>query len=92
MEIETYVPVPIGAVDKTMEEVKYVTLHSLDQANSEPRGVREGGISGFLQRALKPKKTEITERLRDEVNKIVNQYIESVRLIDTFYLCNKYVF
>jgi RuvB-like protein 1 (pontin 52) len=81
IEQDTYVPLPTGTVDKTMEEVKYVTLHSLDQANSEPRGSREGGLSGFLQRALKPKKTEITERLRSEVNKIVNQYIENGRAV-----------
>uniref|UniRef100_A0AC34FPD4 RuvB-like helicase n=1 Tax=Panagrolaimus sp. ES5 TaxID=591445 RepID=A0AC34FPD4_9BILA len=81
IEQDTYVPLPTGTVDKTMEEVKYVTLHSLDQANAEPRGSREGGLSGFLQRALKPKKTEITERLRSEVNKIVNQYIENGRAV-----------
>jgi RuvB-like protein 1 (pontin 52) len=81
IEQDTYVPLPTGTVDKTMEEVKYVTLHSLDQANAEPRGTREGGLSGFLQRALKPKKTEITERLRSEVNKIVNQYIDNGRAV-----------
>uniref|UniRef100_A0AC34RIE0 RuvB-like helicase n=1 Tax=Panagrolaimus sp. JU765 TaxID=591449 RepID=A0AC34RIE0_9BILA len=77
IEQDTYVPLPVGNVDKFNDEVRYVTLHSMDQSNAAPRGTRDGGLSGFLQRALKQKKTEITERLREEVNKVVNSYIEN---------------
>jgi len=77
IEQDTYVPLPIGNVDKFNDEVRYVTLHAMDQSNAAPRGSHAGGLSGFLQRALKQKKTEITERLREEVNKVVNSYIES---------------
>merc|ERR1712007_69248 len=54
--------------------VQDVTLHDLDQANAKPQGGQDlGSIMGSF---LKPKKTEITEKLRTEINRVVNRYID----------------
>ena len=55
-----------------------MTLHDLDLANAMPRG-QSGSMMTLVNQMLKPKKTEITERLRQEVNQVVNDYIEQVR-------------
>lgn len=54
-----------------------VTLHDLDVANARPHGTT-GNVTSLVGQLLKPKKTEITERLRQEVNSVVNDYIEQV--------------
>jgi len=74
LEADEFVPVPKGEVRKKKEVVQLVTLHDLDAANSRPQNAHD--IASLVTQALKPKKTEITERLRLEVNKIVNRYIE----------------
>lgn len=51
-----------------------MTLHDLDVANAKPEGGQD--IMSMMGQLLKPKKTEITEKLRQEINKIVNKYIE----------------
>lgn len=43
-------------------------------ANAKPEGGQD--IMSMMGQLLKPKKTEITEKLRQEINKIVNKYIE----------------
>ncbi|TKR72834.1 hypothetical protein L596_020228 [Steinernema carpocapsae] len=75
LEAEEYVPLPKGDVRKTKEIVQDVTLHDLDVANARPQGQGSDMIS-LLSKMVKPKKTEITERLRQEVNKVVNDYID----------------
>ncbi|KAK0403182.1 hypothetical protein QR680_016764 [Steinernema hermaphroditum] len=75
LEAEEYVPLPKGDVRKTKEIVQDVTLHDLDVANARPQG-QGGDMVSLLTKMIKPKKTEITERLRQEVNKVVNDYIE----------------
>jgi RuvB-like protein 1 (pontin 52) len=45
----------------------------LDVANARPQGGHD--VMSMMGQILKPKKTEITEKLRSEVNKIVNKYI-----------------
>jgi RuvB-like protein 1 len=74
LEAEAYVPVPKGEVHKKKEIVQDVTLHDLDMANAKP----QGGNDAFsvIGQMLKPKKTEITEKLRLEINKVVNKYID----------------
>jgi len=52
-----------------------VSLHDLDVANAKPQGGHD--ISSLLGSILKPKKTEITDKLRLEINKVVNRYIEN---------------
>jgi len=55
--------------------VQDVSLHDLDVANAKPQGGQD--ISSLLGSMMKPKKTEITEKLRMEINKVVNRYIDN---------------
>ncbi|PAV84623.1 hypothetical protein WR25_00720 [Diploscapter pachys] len=75
LEADEFVPLPKGDVHKTKEVVQDVTLHDLDVANARPQGQR-GDVSSIVGQLLKPKKTEITDRLRAEINKVVNEYID----------------
>jgi RuvB-like protein 1 (pontin 52) len=74
LEAEEYVPLPKGQVMKKKEVVQHVTLHDLDWANAKPQGGQD--IVSVVGQMMKQRKTEITEKLRTEVNKIVNSYIE----------------
>merc|ERR1712118_443851 len=74
LEADEYVPVPKGDVHKKKEVVQDVTLHGLDQANAKPQGGQD--ISSIMGSFMKPRKTEITEKLRMEINKVVNRYID----------------
>ncbi len=75
LEAEEYVPLPKGEVHKKKELVQDVTLHDLDVANAKPQGGQD--IVSVMGSLMKPKKTEITEKLRREINKVVNRYIDS---------------
>lgn len=75
LEAEEYVPVPKGEVHKRKELVQDITLHDLDAANARPQG-GSGDITAVMGQLLKQRKTEITEKLRAEINKVVNKYIE----------------
>mmetsp|Transcript_71436 Transcript_71436/g.83103 ORF Transcript_71436/g.83103 Transcript_71436/m.83103 type:complete len:456 (+) Transcript_71436:25-1392(+) len=74
LEAEEYVPLPKGEVHKKKEIVQDVTLHDLDVANAKPQGGQD--FVSLMGQMLKPKKTEITEKLRQEINKVVNKYID----------------
>ena len=75
LEAEEYVPLPKGDVHKRKEVVQDVTLHDLDLANAKPQGGQD--LVSMMGQMMKPKKTEITEKLRAEINKVVNsQYID----------------
>jgi len=74
LEAEEYVPLPKGDVHKKKNLVQDVTLNDLDLANAKPQGGHD--IMSMMGHLLKNKKTEITEKLRTEINKIVNKYIE----------------
>lgn len=74
LEAEEYVPLPKGDVHKKKEVVQDVTLHDLDVANARPQGGQD--IMSMMGQLLKPKKTEITDKLRKEINKVVNRYID----------------
>jgi len=74
LEAEEYVPLPKGDVHKKKEIVQDVTLHDLDMANAKPQGGQD--IMSMMGQMMKPKKTEITEKLRTEINKVVNRYID----------------
>ena len=74
LEAEEYVPLPKGEVHKKKEIVQDVTLHDLDIANARPQGGQD--VMSMMGQLLKPKKTEITEKLRREINKVVNKYID----------------
>lgn len=75
LEAEEYVPIPKGDVHKKKEIVQDVTLHDLDVANARPQGGQD--IMSLMSNIMKPKKTEITDKLRMEINKVVNRYIDS---------------
>ncbi|KMU77299.1 TATA-binding protein-interacting protein 49 [Coccidioides immitis RMSCC 3703] len=74
LEAEEYVPVPKGEVHKKKEIVQDVTLHDLDVANARPQGGQD--IMSMMGQLMKQKKTEITDKLRQEINKVVNRYID----------------
>ncbi len=74
LEAEEYVPIPKGDVHKKKEIVQDVTLHDLDVANARPQGGHD--FISMMNQITRPKKTEITEKLRVEINKVVNKYID----------------
>jgi len=74
LEADEYVPVPKGDVHKKKEIVQDVTLHDLDMANAKPQG--GGDLMSVMGSMMKTKKTEVTEKLRLEINKVVNRYID----------------
>jgi len=74
LEAEEYVPLPKGDVHKRKEIIQDVTLHDLDAANAKPQGGQD--IMSMVGQIVKQKKTEITEKLRLEINKVVNKYID----------------
>jgi RuvB-like protein 1 (pontin 52) len=43
-------------------------------ANARPQGGQD--IMSMMGQLMKPKKMEITDKLRQEINKVVNKYIE----------------
>jgi len=51
-------------------------LHDLDVANAKPNMGDRTDVVSLIGSMMKPKKTEITEKLRKEINKVVNGYIE----------------
>jgi len=74
LEADEYVPIPKGEVHKRKEIIQDVTLHDLDMANAQPQGGSD--IVSMMGQLMKQRKTEITEKLRVEVNRIVNKYID----------------
>lgn len=74
LEADEYVPLPKGDVHKKKEIVQDVTLHDLDVANARPQGGQD--LLSMVGQMAKPKKTEITEKLRTEINRVVNKYID----------------
>jgi len=74
LEAEEYVPLPKGDVHKKKEVIQDVTLHDLDVANARPQGGQD--ILSMMGQLMKSKKTEITDKLRKEINKVVNKYID----------------
>ena len=58
-----------GDVHKKKEIVQDVTLHDLDSANARPQGGQD--IMALVGQMMKPKKTEITDKLRQEINKVL---------------------
>ena len=76
LEAEDYVPLPKGDVHKKKQVVQDVTLHDLDVANAQPHASGSKDVMSVLASMGKPKKTEITDKLRQEINIVVNRYME----------------
>lgn len=74
LEAEEYVPLPKGDVRKTRVVVQDITLHDLDAANSKTQGGKD--ILSMVGQLIKPRKTEITDKLRGEINRVVDKYID----------------
>ena len=74
LEADEYVPVPKGDVHKKKDIVQDVTLHDLDAANAKPDSGRD--TLSLMTQMTKQRKTEITDKLRSEINKVVNKYID----------------
>jgi len=74
LESETYVPLPKGDVHKRKELVQDVTLGDLDAANARPQGGQD--IMSVMGSLVRAGRTEITEKLRREVNKVVKGYVD----------------
>nr|VWO97886.1 Type III effector HopAA1-2 [Ganoderma boninense] len=74
LESETYVPLPKGDVHKRKELVQDVTLGDLDAANARPQGGQD--IMSVMGSLVKTGRTEITEKLRREVNRVVKGYVD----------------
>ncbi|KAJ0025320.1 hypothetical protein Pint_06969 [Pistacia integerrima] len=73
-EAEEYVPLPKREVNKKKEIDQDVKLHYLDAANARPQAGQD--ILSLMGQMMKPRKTEITEKLHQEINKVVNQYVD----------------
>ncbi|KAJ7654707.1 TIP49 C-terminus-domain-containing protein [Mycena rosella] len=74
LESETYVPLPKGDVRKNKEIVQDVTLAELDAANARPQGGQD--IMSVMGSLVKSGRTQITDKLRREVNKVVQGYVD----------------
>lgn len=74
LEAEEYIPLPKGDVHKRKEIVQDVTLHDLDMANARPQGGQD--IMSVMGQLARGGRTEITDKLRREINKVVDKYIE----------------
>ena len=59
---------------KKKEVIQDVTLHDLDVANAKPQSGQD--VISMMGQLMKPRKTEITDKLRKEVNAVVNRYID----------------
>lgn len=75
LEADQYVPLPKGDVHKKKEVIQDVTLHDLDVANAKPPS-GSSDLMSVLGSVIKARKTEITDKLRKEINKVVNKYID----------------
>ncbi|KAG8900687.1 RuvB ATP-dependent DNA helicase pontin [Tulasnella sp. 408] len=74
LESETYVPLPKGDVHKRKELVQDITLGDLDAANARPQGGQD--IMSVMSHLVKSQRTEVTDKLRREVNKVVKSYVD----------------
>ncbi|KAJ7487642.1 RuvB-like helicase 1 [Mycena galericulata] len=74
LESETYVPLPKGEVHKRKELVQDVTLGDLDAANARPQGGQD--IMSVMGSLVSSGRTEVTDKLRREVNKVVKGYVD----------------
>ena len=67
--MNTSLPPPASLIIAARCAASYqdVTLHDLDAANARPQGGQD--LMSVLGQMMKAKKTEITDKLRQEINK-----------------------
>jgi DNA helicase TIP49 (TBP-interacting protein) len=68
------VPLPKGDVHKRKELVQDVTLGDLDAANARPQGGQD--IMSVMGSLVRSGRTEVTDKLRREVERVVKGYVE----------------
>jgi RuvB-like protein 1 (pontin 52) len=78
IEADEYVPLPKGDVHRRREVVQDLTLHDFDVANSRPTQTssEDNDVIAVLNNLSRPKKTEITDKLRNEINQLVSQLVD----------------
>lgn len=74
LETDLYLPIPKGEVRKRKEVIQNITLHDLDVANASPQGGKDA--IAVLNRLGKYRRSEITDKLRTEVNFAVDEMVE----------------
>lgn len=74
LEADEYLPIPKTEVEKKKEIIQEVTLYDLDVAVARPEASND--LLSLMSQVMKPKKVEITDYLRRQVNSLVNKYIE----------------
>jgi RuvB-like protein 1 (pontin 52) len=73
LESEKYVPLPKGDIFRSKEVIQETTLHNLDLSFVQPTGQ---DVLDLVTQVASPKKPEITEKLRKEVDQLVKNYLE----------------
>lgn len=74
LEADEYLPIPKTEVEKKKEIIQEITLYDLDVAVARPEAGND--LISLMNQVMKPKKIEITDYLRKQVNSLVNKYIE----------------
>lgn len=67
-------PLPKGDVHKRKQLVQDVTLGDLDAANARPQGGQD--IMSVMGSLVKSGRTEVTDKLRREVDRVVKGYVD----------------
>ena len=65
--------------------LKDVTLHDLDAANARPQGGQD--ILSLMGQMMKPRKTEITDKLRQEINKVYAELLAETKFSQYLSAC-----
>jgi RuvB-like protein 1 (pontin 52) len=77
LDAEECVPLPKGDLHEKKQVVQDVTLRELDMAKVHPNSSdAKKNVLSSVQAMGKPKKTEITDKPRHEINKVVNRYVD----------------
>jgi len=74
IENDKYVPTPKGEIFTKKEVVQEMSIHEIDVANALPKG--EDTLT-LMKQAVKHGKVEISQKLREEVNRKVEKYLSS---------------
>ncbi|KAI6191707.1 Pontin [Aphelenchoides bicaudatus] len=85
VDADVFVPMPKGEVQKVRDVVQYCSLHDFDAANANPHPTQSDALA-FFNQLVKNKKTEITDMLREQVNKGTAELLPGVLFIDEVHM------
>lgn len=74
IESNKYMPIPRGDIYTKREVLQEMTLHEIDVANAKPKG---HDIPSIVNQIARPGRVEITDRLREEVNRKVSAQLST---------------